>query len=331
MDKNRAPVGSTPVSRRQFTTASATTAALAALAPTSAVAAPAEPSAAPQRPRSTADWDTCLAVARALLLVDDHDRPLAPTYRKILESGLPRAKTKTAKKILVIGAGPAGLVAAWLLKRAGHHVTLVEANGNRVGGRIKTFRTGGHEHAAQAFADPAQYAEAGAMRIPGSHPLVMSLIDQLGVKRRPFHLVDVDGEGKPVNNAWLHVNGMRMRRSEYAKAPRRINRSFGVPREYWDTPSSTILRRALDPVRDEFSTVGPDGKRVDKPMPERVKGWARVVQKYGDWSMYRFLTEQAGFDERTLDLVGTLENLTSRLPLSFIHSFISQSLISPDT
>lgn len=328
MDNHRASDGSTPFSRRQFTTASAATAALAALTPASAAtAAP----AAPHRPKATADWDTCLAVARALLLVDDHDRPLAPAYRKILDSGLPRATTKTARKILVVGAGPAGLVAAWLLKRAGHHVTLVEANGNRVGGRIKTFRTGGHEQAAQAFADPAQYAEAGAMRIPGSHPLVMQLIDQLGVKRRPFHLVDVDTDGKPVNNAWLHVNGVRVRRSEYAKAPRKVNRSFGVPREYWDTPSGTILRRALDPVRDEFSTVGPDGKRVDKPMPERVEGWARVVQKYGDWSMYRFLTEEAGFDERTVDLIGTLENLTSRLPLSFIHSFISQSLISPDT
>jgi monoamine oxidase len=104
-----------------------------------------------------------------------------------------------------------------------------------------------------------------------------------------------------------------------------------VPRTYWDTPSSRILGGALDPVRDEFSTVGRDGKRVDKPMPARVEGWARVVQQYGDWSMYRFLTERAGFDERTIDLVGTLENLTSRLPLSFIHSFISQSLISPDT
>ncbi|MFI1925887.1 FAD-dependent oxidoreductase [Streptomyces sp. NPDC020377] len=330
MDNSSASVDSVRLSRRRFTAATAATATTAA-ALTVATPAAALPRQPVRPPRSTADWATCLTVARALLVVDEHDRPLVPRYEKVLAGGLPRARTGTGKKVLVIGAGPAGLVAAWLLKRAGHRVTLVEANGNRVGGRIKTFRTGGHEHAAQAFADPAQYAEAGAMRIPGSHPLVMGLIRQLGVDKRRFHLVDVDADGKPVNNAWLHVNGVRVRRSAYAKSPRRVNRSFGVPRKYWDTPSATILREALDPVRDEFSTRGADGKRMDKPLPERVQGWARVVQRFGDWSMYRFLTEEAGLDERTVDLVGTLENLTSRLPLSFIHSFISASLISPDT
>src|SRR6185312_4664987 len=138
------------------------------------------PAAAPSAARG-ADFDRCLAVARALLVVDDDGRPLVPGYRRVLKDGLPRTRTARAKKVLVIGAGPAGLVTAWLLRRAGHHVTVLEANGNRVGGRIKTFRRGGHERAAQPFADPRQYAEAGAMRLPGSHPLVMDLIGQLGL------------------------------------------------------------------------------------------------------------------------------------------------------
>ena len=49
------------------------------------------------------------------------------------------SKTKNKKHVIVVGAGPAGLSAAYELTKVGHEVSIVEMQ-NRVGGRIKTVK-----------------------------------------------------------------------------------------------------------------------------------------------------------------------------------------------
>jgi monoamine oxidase len=95
------------------------------------------------------------------------------------------------KRVVVIGAGLAGLVAAYELRRRGHEPLVLEAQ-NRVGGRIYTLRT---------FA-PGLYAEAGGMRIPRSHDLTLEYCRLFGLELRPFVM------GNP--KGLVHVGGRRM-------------------------------------------------------------------------------------------------------------------------
>src|SRR5688572_32214201 len=74
------------------------------------------------------------------------------------------------KRVLVIGAGLSGLVAAYELSKAGHAVTVLEAQ-HRVGGRVLTLR--------EPWAD-GLYVEAGAARIPDNHDLTLGYVQKFG-------------------------------------------------------------------------------------------------------------------------------------------------------
>jgi monoamine oxidase len=324
-----------------------------------------KPSAAPvpwsrDEKRDEARWQTCLGLARQLLLVGEKNEDLKLTYlRTLIDEGLPR--TTAPKRVLVIGAGISGLVSASLLRAAGHEVTVLEANGSRIGGRIKTFRIG-PETAEQPFSDPAQYAEAGAMRIPSQHPLTLALVDKLKLKRRPFYNVDiVPGTGKPdgapppvtykaftgetwsngggpggyqapaqAANTWILANGVRVRKSEYGDHPAAMNRGFGMAASMLNKTTHASMDAILAPVYDYYSKREKDGSRVLKPFGQWVEGWARLLYDFDGFSMGRFLTEYADLSDGSLEAIGTIENLSSRLPLGFLHSFLDASDINPN-
>ena len=64
---------------------------------------------------------------------------LGEAYKKYRGSG--ESKTTNPKHVIVVGAGMAGLAAAYELKRAGHEVTVLETQ-ERAGGRVKTYHFG---------------------------------------------------------------------------------------------------------------------------------------------------------------------------------------------
>jgi monoamine oxidase len=90
----------------------------------------------------------------------------------------------------VLGAGIAGLVAAYELKQAGYSVTVLEAR-DRIGGRVWSVRGGdrivqsGRPDQLVTF-DKGLYLNAGAARIPPSHRLILGYARRLGVKMESF-------------------------------------------------------------------------------------------------------------------------------------------------
>jgi monoamine oxidase len=102
--------------------------------------------------------------------------------------------------VLVLGAGIAGLVAAYELRNAGYRVQVLEYNG-RAGGRNWTLRGGdrytelGGETQECRF-DPCLYINPGPWRLPHHHRGMLSYCKRLGVALEPFVQVN--------HNAYLH-------------------------------------------------------------------------------------------------------------------------------
>ena len=267
-------------------------------------------------------------------------------YRKVLIDGL-AGEPSEPKRIIVVGAGISGMLTAKLLHEFGHQVTVIEANKNRVGGRIKTFGQPGYD---SPFKDKKQYAEAGAMRFPlGLHPLLKAYIEKYRLKTQEFYIADVDpddpNEPKAKRfNAWLRCNSFQQRHSEYMADPKATNKRFceGLHDDRTQT-AAQLLDAAFDKARDYYSFIDRDSstdpdisvdpeapRRVNKPYEEWIEGWAHVIRDFDEHTLRRFLKEESELGEDTIDLIGTIENLSSRMPLSFIHSFLGRSDINTD-
>ena len=121
---------------------------------------------------------------------------MVPCRRSVLRvsrhraGGRPTERAPAGTRVIILGAGVAGLAAAYELRKLGYECEILEAR-TRCGGRCFTVRRGqvseevGTPPQRAAF-DPDLYLNAGAARIPHHHTTTLDYCRELGVAIEPF-------------------------------------------------------------------------------------------------------------------------------------------------
>ncbi|MEM4989772.1 flavin monoamine oxidase family protein [Collimonas sp. H4R21] len=196
------------------------------------------------------------------------------TYSGPLQlQGAPRNIT-----VLVLGAGIAGLVAAYELRQAGYQVKVLEYN-KRAGGRAWTLR-GGDEYTELGGArqrcefDQGHYLNPGPWRIPYNHHAVLDYAKRLGVPLEPFIQVNY--------NAYLHA------KKAYGGKPQRYRE---VQADYHGYVAE-LLGKAVNQNQLDAPLTREDQERL----LESLKSWGALDKDY------RYLSSPLSSDRRGYDV-----------------------------
>jgi monoamine oxidase len=190
----------------------------------------------------------------------------APADTRIIRRGDPR-------HVLILGAGLSGLVAGYELMRAGHHVTILEAQ-LRPGGRVHTLR--------RPFSD-SLIAEAGAGRIPGNHQWTHRYIKHFGLTTVPF--------SPPFLTPLLYIHGKRIP----DMSTTRFSEYLDLSLEEQKLGLSGLRERYLVPATQELLTKS-DITSSDWP--------PKSLQRFDQHTLPDYL-QSAGASQSAADLIYT--------------------------
>jgi monoamine oxidase len=155
------------------------------------------------------------------------------------------AATARPKRVIVAGAGLAGLSCAWELSKRGHDVTVLEAS-NRTGGHVRTIREGFPDHL---------YADCGAEHFtyPG-YELCYQYAKEFGLTLLPYphrdnQMVLIDGRMISEDDAAR----VRLSRAQYSPKERRFMQSHPGASLTTSRPCDSALRfRCLERLRPTY-------------------------------------------------------------------------------
>jgi monoamine oxidase len=213
-------------------------------------------------------------------------------YLEVIRNGVRKSfKEGKPKKVVIVGAGVAGLVAGYELKRAGHTPIILEGQ-QRVGGRVYTLR--------QPFSD-GLYAEVGAMRIPRAHRLTLEYIAKFGLKTNDFTMDNP--------NAFYHIGGQKVRIAQANADPALLG--FDVSEQEKGQTAGQVYLRTIQPLLDMLEKEG-------------EAAWDEIVAQYDRYSTREFL-ELKGWSQGMIEMYGLLANQEAVLNSSFLEVFREDS------
>lgn len=205
-------------------------------------------------------------------------------YLSLAHTGL-RPKAAVPKKVIIVGAGMAGLVAASELLRAGHDPLILEAQ-QRIGGRVQTLR--------EPFA-PGLYAEAGAMRIPKAHSLTLAYVEKFSLPTFPFTMQNP--------KAYYHLRGRQYRVGDLNLDPENLD--YDIAEHEIGKTIHDMWAEVLRPIVKRLETEGD-------------AAWPQIVDDHDEYSVREFL-EVNRWSEGAIELFGIIYNYEALMNSSFLE------------
>jgi monoamine oxidase len=224
---------------------------------------------------------------------------------------------RPGKKVLVLGAGIAGLVAAWELENAGYETEILEA-ADRIGGRSLTLRHGdvvdevGNRQVCNFDEDPLLYFNAGPSRIPQEHHTIIEYCRRLDV---PL-LTHVNSN----TGAWAQFDrfngGERMRIRQFVADARGMMSELaqkGLSDDWLDQQLGEADRDLMRQFLRSYGDLDPEGI---------YKGSSRAGYASGGLMTPGVLKDTAGLDQ-------LLQSDFWRMGMNFAESSLQSAVLEP--